>query len=297
MKKILVPCDFSTPAINAFHLAVDIAAQAQGTVYLLHVLDQPVLYDTLLMPALTVEQDAQDERRLKAEKDFTALLQRHHKSPHSGIAVTTHVAFGTPIKTILDHVRSQDIDLVVMGSRGASGLKEYFVGSNAEKIVRSSPAPVLIVKDHFKGPIRNIAFPNTLDTANQRDLIENVKKLQHFFHAHLHLVWINTPLKFSTDVVTYERLNAFAKQFDLKNYTVHIFNYSNEEQGIIESARRMKADLIALGTHGRKGIAHLLNGSVAEDIVNHADSLIWTYTLKDNDQEASLESQKTTKQH
>lgn len=297
MKKILVPCDFSTPAANAFRLAMDIAAQAQGSVCLLHVLDQPMLYDSLIMPVMAYEEDAQNQRHAEIKKKFEKVLSHHSGHADSHISVTTAIAEGDPIKTILEYIRNQDIDLVVMGSRGASGLKEYFVGSNAEKIVRSSPAPVLIVKDHFKGAIKNIAFPNTLDTEHQDDLIKNVKKLQHFFNAHLHLIWINTPLKFSSDVITYERLNAFARHFHLKDYTVHIFNYSNEEEGIIQSARRMKADLIALGTHGRKGIAHLLNGSVAEDIVNHADSLIWTYTLKEKDQQPETESQYITNQH
>jgi|GEM_PF-11877 len=295
MKRILVPCDFSHPAINAFRLALDVAARAKGTIHLLHVLDQSPLYDSVLMPALIDEKEANEARRVKAQKEFDKLLS--HQRGHDDVKITTSIAFGQPIMTILDHIQNENIDLVIMGSRGASGLKEYFIGSNAEKIVRSSPAPVLVVKDYFKGAIRNIAFPNTLDTENQDELIHKVKELQHFFNAHLHLIWINTPLKFNTDVVTYQRLNNFAKRFNLKDYTVHIFNYSNEEEGIIQSAKRMQADVIALGTHGRKGLSHLLNGSVAEDLVNHADRLIWTYTLKDKTELNETQAYQTTNQH
>jgi len=268
MKRILVPCDFSRPAVNAFKLALDIANRANGTIHLLHVIDS----------------SPSEDRRAKATKEMASMVSSN-RDGHESIAVTAAIVFGTPIKTILDYIETQTIDLVVMGSRGASGLKEVFVGSNAEKIVRSSPAPVLVVKDTFKGPIRNIAFPNTLDTENQGDLIREVKAMQQFFNAHLHLVWINTPLKFNSDVVTYDRLNTFDKRFDLTNFSVHIFNYDNEEEGIVQSAKRMRADIIALGTHGRRGISHLLNGSIAEDLVNHADSLIWTYTIKDKNEE------------
>jgi len=295
MKRILVPCDFSRPAINAFKLALDVATRAKGTICLLHVLDQSPLYDSVLMPALRNEKEANEERRTQAQEKFDKLLSRHRG--HDDILITTAVAFGQPIKTILDHIQNESIDLVIMGSRGASGLKEYFIGSNAEKIVRSSTAPVLVVKDFFKGPIRNIAFPNTLDTENQDELIHKVKALQHFFNAHLHLIWINTPLRFNTDVVTYDRLHSFAKRFNLKDYTVHIFNYSNEEEGIMLSAKRMRADIIALGTHGRKGLSHLLNGSVAEDLVNHSDSLIWTYTLKDRSEQNETQDYHFTNQH
>lgn len=173
-----------------------------------------------------------------------------------------------------------------MGSHGASGLREFFIGSNAEKIVRNSSIPVLVLKDYFKGPIKNIVFPNTLETEKQEDLTMKVKALQNFFKAQLHIVWINTPLNFTSDTITYERLNAFAKRFMLKDYTINIFNHPDEEKGILEFTRSVKGNLIAMGTHGRKGIAHLLNGSLAEDVVNHTKSLIWTYSLKNESAEA-----------
>jgi nucleotide-binding universal stress UspA family protein len=110
-------------------------------------------------------------------------------------------------------------------------------------------------------------------------LIGKVKALQNFFKARLHVVWINTPINFTSDIVTHQRLNAFAKRFALKDYSNHIFNHRNEEEGIIKFTELIKGDLIAMGTHGRKGIAHLLNGSMAEDVVNHTERLIWTCSL------------------
>ena len=107
-----------------------------------------------------------------------------------------------------------------------------------------------------------------------------MKELQKFFKAHLHLVWINTPLNFNSDAVTHKRLQNFAKRFGLKDYSIHIFNHYNEEDGIIQFTKFVKGDIIAMGTHGRKGITHLLNGSIAEDVANHTDSVIWTYTMK-----------------
>ena len=65
-----------------------------------------------------------------------------------------------------------------------------------------------------------------------------------------------------------------------KDYTINVFNYTEEERGILEFASLIKADLIAMGTHSRTGIAHLLNGSLAEDLVNHYEGQVWTYSLK-----------------
>lgn len=277
MKKILVPCDFSKPAINGYRFALDIAAKANGTVHLLHAIELPVLSDTVLMPTLNFEQALLEELKEKTEIEFEKLKGRY--APE-GVKVFTNVVFGPPSKTILEYSKNESIDLIIMGSHGVSGLREIFVGSNTGRIVRNSTVPVLVIKNYYKGPVKDIVFPNDLETEDQEGLILKVKELQHFFKAHLHLVWINTPLNFTPDTITQERLSTFAKRFKLKDYTVNIFNHPNEEEGIISFTKLIKADLIAMGTHGRKGIAHLINRSVAENVTNHTESLIWTYSLK-----------------
>ncbi|NBP71527.1 MAG: universal stress protein, partial [Cytophagia bacterium] len=125
-----------------------------------------------------------------------------------------------------------------------------------------------------------IVLPNTLHTEIQEDLLMKIKAMQNFFKATLHIVWINTPSNFTRDITTHQRLQDFAKRFLFKNYTIHVFNDLYEEDGIINFAHSIKADMIAMGTHGRKGLAHILSGSVAEDVVNHIDIPIWTYTMR-----------------
>jgi hypothetical protein len=108
----------------------------------------------------------------------------------------------------------------------------------------------------------------------------SVKALQNFFKAKIHIVWINTPTNFTRDTITQKRLNAFAKRFMLKEHTINIFNDPYEEAGVINFTKEINGDMIAMGTHGRKGLAHLMSGSVAEDVVNHVDCPIWTYAIK-----------------
>lgn len=277
MKRILVPCDFSNPAVNAYRFALNIAAQTRGTVHLLHVIELPVVYDPLLMPVLNFEEELLKDLKEAAEVRFKGITDKY-KAEQANVVVKTQ--FGPVSHVLEDYIIKESIDLVVMGSHGASGARELFIGSNAARMVRTSSVPVLIVKGYYKGPIRNIVFPNTFETEDLEDLVMRVKALQNFFKAHLHLVWINTPLNFATDTNTTEKLQLFAKRFLLKDYTINVFSYTNEEGGIVEFSKRVKGDLIALGTHGRKGIAHLIHGSLAEDIVNHTSGLVWTYALK-----------------
>jgi len=277
MKKLLVPCDFSKPAINAYRHALDIARQTKGTIELLHVIELPILNDTVLMPVLNFEKELLNELKEKSIERFEKLRAKY---PSKNTKVTLNVAFGSPALVITDTIVKSKTDLVVMGTHGATGLREIFIGSNAEKVVRRSSAPVLVVKDYKKLSIKNIIFANSFTDEHSDALVEKIKALQTHFKAKLHLVKINTLVNFRPDAETIVEINDFVAKYGFKNFTINIFNALSEERGILEFSGFIKADLIAIGTHGRKGLAHIFNESKAEDVVNHAALPIWTYTIK-----------------
>jgi K+-sensing histidine kinase KdpD len=99
--------------------------------------------------------------------------------------------------------------------------------------------------------------------------------------ARLRIVKINTPANFTSTRHDMMQMEAFVKNNSIKNYTIDIFNYSNEENGIVYFADYIKADMIALGTNQRSGLTHYFNGSIAEDVVNHAKRPVWTFQLED----------------
>ena len=278
MKKILVPCDFSPTSINAFRFALDVAAQSKGAIHLLHAIELPVLHDTLLMPTLYFEKAYLEDVNKNTQKRFEKLIAKYKTGQ---VKVTSRVMFGMPSKMVQDYVSDEGIDIVIMGSHGASGIREFLIGSNAAKIVRTSTVPVLVIKERVKNPIKRIVLPNSIDPEKEVDLIMRIKALQSFFKAQLHLVWINTPLNFTLDTITRMKLNDMVKQFDLKNCTLDIFNYSDIDSGILAYTEMVKGDFIAMGTHGRSGIAHLITGSIAEAVVNHGSIPVWTFVTKE----------------
>lgn len=274
MKRILVPCDFSDPAVQAFKFAVEIALKSRGEIFLLNVVEVPVMHETVLMPTLYFEQSLMNEMKATADKKFQKMKD---KWGSEGITVSTHVEFGVTITSIRQFIEEKKIDLVVMGTHGATGAREFLIGSNTEKIVRTSLVPVIAIKKSTKLPnIKNIVFPNDLDLENEH-LTLKVKELQNFFKATLHILYINSPAFFQRDVDTKMRLKDFAKRFMLKDYTLNVYNDVDQENGINNFTREVKGDLIALATHGRRGISHLVSGSIAEDVVNHVDCPIWTF--------------------
>lgn len=276
MKRILVPCDFSDPAVQAFKFAVDIAKESSGEVILLNVVELPVMHESVLMPTLSFEEAFIKDMKAHAEKNFAKMKDKWAKE---GPKVTSFVEFGGATPTIRDFVKDNKIDLMVMGTHGASGLKEFFVGSNTEKIVRTSEVPVIAIKSSVKiSSIKNIVFPNTFGL-EQEELTLKVKTLQNFFKATLHVLYVNTPSSFRRDIEVKKEMKAFAKRFMLKDYTLTIFNDYSEEEGLRNFVADTKADMVAMSTHGRRGINHLMSGSIAEDVVNHLTCPIWTYKI------------------
>lgn len=167
-----------------------------------------------------------------------------------------------------------------MGTSGSSGFSEVFIGSNTEKIVRFSTVPVLTIRKSFSlKSIKNILVPSTLQL-DQTKFIKNLKEVQDFFGAKLHILLVNTPIHFRTNAEANEALQEFAMHYKLKNYKTHFCNYTREEDGIIDFAYSKNMDLVAMATHARKGLAHLINTSVTENVVNHIQSPIWTFSLK-----------------
>jgi nucleotide-binding universal stress UspA family protein len=258
MKKILVPCDFSDPAIQAFKTAVELADKSNGEVMLLNVVE--LIKDM----------------KGHAEKNFEKMVSKWAKA---GPRVSFHVDFGGTAPTIRTFAKENKADLIVMGTSGVSGLKEFFIGSNTEKIVRTSSVPVIAIKKQVKiSSIKNIVFPNTFETG-QEDLTLKVKELQNFFQATLHVLFVNTPSAFRRDLDIKTAMKAFVKRFMLKDYTLNIWNDYNEEEGLKNFVMESKSDMIAMATHGRRGLNHLMSGSIAENAVNHINCPIWTYKV------------------
>ena len=276
MKKILIPCDFSDPAVQAFKMAVEIANQINGEVVLLNVVELPVMHESVLMPTLSFEEAFIKDTKEHVEKNFAKMKEKWAKE---GPKVTSFVEFGGTTPTIRDFVKDKKIDLILMGTHGASGVKEFFIGSNTEKIVRTAGAPVMAIKKQVKlSAVKNIVFPTT-GNMNQEELTVQVKALQNFFKATLHILYVNTPSSFKRDMEIKPQLKAFAKRFMLKDYTLNVWNDLSEEEGLKNFVYETKADMVAMATHGRRGLNHLMSGSIAEDAVNHINCPIWTYKI------------------
>lgn len=276
MKNILVPTDFSEQAENALQVAAQLAKKYNSEIYLLHMLELPL---ELIDPSLNHSSHNLPESIFFMKLAHQRFAELMKKPFLKDIKVHETVMFHQAFDGIMEVSKDKDCDLIVMGSHGANGLKEMFIGSNTEKVVRTSTIPVLVIKGEQKDfNIDSFVFA-TDGNLNNKHTLKDAKSFADKIGAKLHLLFINTPNNFITSQDAHKRMENFMEDTDLKDYEIHIYNDISVEKGILNFATSNKIDLIGISTHGRKGIAHFFNGSISEDLVNHAQIPVVTFNI------------------
>lgn len=281
MKKILVPTDFSKPSITAADVAAEIARKSGAELIFLHVAEaaSSTSFSVTGEMSLGDTEDTLFTMKLieRAKKQLGKLAE---DEKFSGLKVSTELRVGTPFHGIQTIVAGSKVDLIVMGTGGTSQLDKAFLGTNTEKVVRRSQCPVLTVqKKPAKVDFKNIVYATAM-SKEEEIFSKIVSRTQKLYDSTIHLVRINTPGNFQRDAVVKKYMQDFARKLQLKNYTLNVYNDLTEEEGIAYFADSINADLIAMATHGRTGFAHVLAGSIAEDVVNHSKRPVLTFVTK-----------------
>jgi len=273
--KLLVPTDFSDQAKYAFEVACQIAKRHSASIHLIHLVELPYsIFDSRKNPNLP---EAIYFLKLAQQnfKEFRAA----YEPLTQGLELFESVKFQSVQEGIQNYIEENAIDAVIMGSHGSSGLEELFIGSNTEKIVRNVDVPVFVIKkQHHHFDVKHFVFATDLENDNKDAMLKAVA-FSKFFEAELKFVFINTPEQFKTSTELRNLYNNLKSELNLPLDNLNIYNDLTVERGILQYAKDEHADLIGIGTHGRKGLAHFLNGSLSEDLVNHAKRPVLTFKI------------------
>lgn len=274
MKKILVPTDFSECASNALRTASVIARQTNAEIHIIHAYEKPL---SGLSLQIDVDISALRELLSYIEQEMERMMGSEFLV---GLDVHSHIESDRKIWEMIGLEPYSGMDMVVMGSHGASGVKETFIGSNTQKTVQYAHQPVLVVKDsHDPREFKDVAFASNFSGEAETTFPE-IKKILDIFGAKIHLLKVITPANFERTELSEKLMSDFADAVGLENYDCHIFNDVSLEKGIFAFSSTYSMDLIAVGTHGRKGLSHLLLGSLAEQLVNHAAIPVLTMKIE-----------------
>ncbi|KAA9327649.1 universal stress protein [Hymenobacter busanensis] len=280
MQHLLVPTDFSAEAHHAFEVALQLAHRTDSRLTLLHVVDSPgatgmvstggALSSASINSVFMVQLLQATRHRMQ-----TLLAEASRLQP--GVLVHDMVETGPVEAAILDVVKQQQIDLVVVGAHEhRAGFHLFTPDSVAERLVRLAPCPVLTVKHPApRFDVHSIVFAS--DFAPEADAAApQLRQLRAAFpEATLHLLdVVAAPEEFSAAI---ERIHAFAARHHFEVYEPDVYSSAEVRTGIPRYAQQAHADLVVMLTHGRTGLRHLLQSSIAESVAVKASAPVLTF--------------------
>jgi nucleotide-binding universal stress UspA family protein len=268
IKNILTPTDFSATAHLAIEHSAFMARLSKATLHLLHVIKISEFTYTINNPA-AIGNDIKDIENFSLQKLNEIAEQLCIKY---GISVNTLISKGNPAEEIEIAVTNYNIDIVIMGTHGASGFNEYFIGSNAHKTIKKCHCPVLTVQvDSKKIGFHDIVLP----IENTHHSLEKVNKTIDFaklYASKIHLLGVHHKIEGATEKqfeLMLENVETVISHAGL-SYDRTIVKGDNLAEQTLKYATKNNADLIVVLTDHESELNDSLLGALAKQMVNHS---------------------------
>lgn len=265
MKNIIVAIDFSDCSVNALEHAISIACKGGYNIIMVWV-NNPTTTKILL------SSDQSSDMISEVESQFKKLISKYSKSlPASNISYT--IREGKVYHQVSLEAKERDSMLVVAGTHGTSGFEEFWIGSNANKIVSLAPCPVITIRGGIKvsRDLTKIVMPID-STPETRQKASFTSLIAHLFNAEVHVLALYT-----TNIGTIqENIDSYAKQvarfLDDENITCVLENMRTENiaRATIDYAEKIEANLISIMTEQETSTSNLWLGPYAQQLVNHS---------------------------
>jgi nucleotide-binding universal stress UspA family protein len=272
--KLLVPIDFSEESIFGLRTALDIAKTTNGSIQLLHVIDEPRGTDFHIGGDMTA-----NEKSYQENYRYTAELIARQRERLRGLAIEYHnpnvpvdiaVESGLYKKGLEEYLENHKIDMIVMGTTGETSVSEFFTGNHAEQALKVSEVPVLAVQQ-YHSPLRfnKLLLGVDLKKYDQRP-VRLIKKVARLLNMKL----LVTHIKQDKDAVVdniLDQLNNFVDEHGITDYKLIVADKGKVPDMLQKVAREHDADVIATISEGETGIIRLLFGSKTEDLMESTE--------------------------
>lgn len=275
INKILLLTDFSDVATNATQYALNIAKHTKSEMEILHIINTPV--DWVKLPLDKEKLYPEIKSEIGSAKSKLSALVRDFSN--QGINATESLVFNEGVENIPRYIKEEKYDLIVMGSHGSKGFKEFTIGSNAQKVIRYAHIPVLVVKTPPKSEsIGRVVMASTFEE-DQKPYFKKLFNYASDLGADIDLLYINTPYHFKETEDIEKMLTLFCEDCTKKNCGKYHIDALNEERGIQYFMNHSNADLLAIATKGKSSITQLFSASLSEAIINHLEIPVLAFHL------------------
>lgn len=271
--KVLIPTDFSVQAEYAYLMVRNLQKKIETEIHFLHIMNAP---DTVFLNAQgAIETCGEiDANYINTQKAIADRKLAELKSTY-GDHIHTHIELGKVTDKIISFSKSNHFDLIVMGTKGAWGIKEKLSGSETQIIARQSEIPLLsLMCDRSDLSIEHILLVHDFNhpTNENLDLLHLLSKA---FNPTIHLLQIIR--KDTNKEIITEKMDEYARLNSITNYKNHLLIDADIESGVIHFNQMQEMDIVCIGTHGKGGLLHT---SVTEKLINHLYKPIISFHLK-----------------
>lgn len=266
MKKIVFPTDFSSAAENAFLYALSLSQTLSAELVLLHVYELPELGRSLKTTTKEVYEVMEMEALENFQKSVKHLRALGEEQTGNSVAFTSEMVRGETIYSITHYAKKNNADLIVMGTTGATGLKEVFLGSVASGVISESSCTVLSVpvEASFK-TFTKVAYLTNYKK-QEVDSFEKINEFAKFFNASVECVHY-TEEETSFDVK--ERDNWLNLLGTKEVLHCEVITGSSMEHALVDYQKRASIDLVAVQPRKKSFLARLFSSSVTKTIAHH----------------------------
>lgn len=247
MKNILLPTDFSDNSWNAIQYAFRFYENTACTFYILHVSEINNLIAN--ENGYVATQDVIENVLLKpAKEQLDALVKRIKKELpiHKNHKVFTLTDYSLFIDSIRKHVKSKGIDMIIMGTKGASGLKELIIGSNAGGVITKVPCTTMVIPENAKyKALKEVAFPTDFFLSYDTRTLDPISQILEKENATLSIVHINKP-KTELNIDQQNNKDLLSDLFSGYNYNFYELTNRRVEDAVQCFVESRKIDLISM---------------------------------------------------
>lgn len=270
MKKILVPTDFSEVANNAFVHALELSARVDGKLLLLHTYELPIV-DSQFFPAPENYQTIFDSLELAQFEKFRELIPKLHAIAEE--RKLNHVEFshiimdGELLFNIKECIKQEGIDMVVMGTSGATGWKEIFIGTNTGEVIASVTVPVLcvpLVAEYI--PIKTIGF-TTRFREKDREALAKTIEIAKLTNSKVKCLYAKTD---ESDVID-DKITYWKEEFAYEPVQFFVIPCDDVITTIFDFITHQEIDVLAMVTYKRNFFVGLFETSYTEKMSYRSD--------------------------
>jgi nucleotide-binding universal stress UspA family protein len=278
--KILFPTDFSQVAENAFVFALKFASQLKAQITVVHIYAVPEISPWVELSNISGEVNElvtfDEFERFKSEIEILKRIAKENNLSDIDVNYSLRESANV-VPAIIDESNEANADMIILGTTGATGLKEMLFGSVASMVMEESAVPVMLIPETagYRGIVRiglTLEYTPEEKTLVQQALAVTKKMGAHLFCFHVNIIDQHTKK---------DQSNHFPEDFE-NIYDVSFHNYYSLdlEKGILDYCKENKLDMLVMKVHHRNRFRELLSFSLAKKVAHHTKIPLLTFHVR-----------------